>query len=835
MISGKLKSAVLIDIVTQIKNYIISNYDASSFTPAVEKFLAEVQQNRNVLSDLGEMKQTLDALKSNRQICLQYLQQLNLLKSKMSFGKEKIAVHLEFNWKDTLKNSNCKSMNINFEIYNVLFNLATIYLNIARMESVEAAGTDDAKLKEAIKSYQYAAGIYDKIKNEIAQCVPEKEIPNDLKPNYMTYCSCLCIAYAQKNLITVAENKKTSPSLLAQLCKGVEDMYKNAALIAKEKPLCKLLGDQYIYYINNRCNYHEALTYSKLRDEAMNNFNKKGDGYGICITYQGALVQALSNNEKELKKIKYPLPKDSLILAKEQQLGAEMLDKNNVYRNPCPELEVLPKALQKIMANPAMPPDYKDNVEDSRELDALIPREVRQMIEQYKAKMMDFISEQLNQYENEDTVNQFLSSLGLPASLETVLSSGNISDSLWRNISEVQSRGGTMYLNNLMQNLSKLPGEIKNRIEQSENLIKNEDAEDQKLRQQYGTKWNRRQSSDLNGNYINTLNDYKNKLQQAMGCDQSTINDIQNNLKYFDLLSLSREALDQKIPHRVDANAIKQCKEASDLRTEMDNLENEKNKAMEVIAKIFSSLNDDNVAAQFIQVIQKKTTENTIFDQNKAEYMTKFNELGQISNNIRNIKVNVQNKNEIFLRAKNDKFKPDPANEQFFTDLNNYVQLFRTKEQQLRQGLDFYKKFDQKMNELNRNISDFLMARDMDKNELIRYIMNPQGANQGYKENKDYDQDRGFNGLWDFTKQAANNLIGFGANIYNNIYNNRNQPRPQVQPQQQNYNNNNNYNQPPKVIPPSNYYQNQPGYGQQPGYEQQPYGQPPQAGYQGGY
>jgi hypothetical protein len=479
------------------------------------------------------------------------------------------------------------------------------------------------------------------------------------------------------------------------------------------------------------------------------------------------------------------------------------------------------------MANPAMPPDYKDNVEDQRELDALIPREVRQMIEQYKAKMMDFISQQLNQYENEDTVTQFLSSLGLPASLETVLSSSSISDSLWRNISDVQSRGGTMYLNNLMQNLSKLPGEIKNRIEQSENLIKNEDAEDQKLRSQYGTKWNRRQSSDLNGNYINTLNDYKNKLQQAMQCDQNTINDIQNNLKYFDLLSLSREALDQKIPHRVDSNAIKQCKEAADLRAEMDNLENEKNKAMEVISKIFASLNDDNVAAQFIQVIQKKTTENSIFDQNKAEYMTKFNELGNISNNIRNIKVNVQNKNEIFLRVKNDKFRPDPANEQFFNDLNNYVQLFRTKEQQLQQGLNFYKKFDQKMNELNRNISDFLMARDMDKNELIRYIMGGgQGGNQGYKENKDYDQDRGFQGVWDFTKQAAGNIFGaIGKNIYNNVYGNREPPKQQ----NQNYNNN---NYPPKVVPPSNQfnYQNQ-GYGQpNQGYGQpnQGYGQPNQ-------
>ena len=795
MISGKLKSAVLIDIVSQIKNYIISNYDASSFTPSVEKFLAEVQQNRNVISDLGDVKQNLDTLKSNRQICLQYLTQLNLLKSKMSFGKEKIAVHLDFTWKDTLKNSNFSSMNINFEIYNVMFNLATIYLNIARMESVEAAGTDDVKLKEAIKSYQYAAGLFDKIKNEITQCVSDKELSNDLRPNYMTYCSCLCIAYAQKNLITVAENKKTSPSLLAQLCKGVEDMYRNASLIIKEKPLSKLLGDQYIYYINNRVNYHEALTYSKLRDDALNTFNKKGEGYGVCITYQGAVVQALMNNEKELKKIKMPLPKDSLVLAKEQQLGSDMLDKNKVYRNPCPELANLPKALQKIMANPAMPPDYKDNVEDSKELDALIPREVRQMIEQYKAKMMEFITQQLNQYENEDTITQFLNSLGLPSSLETVLSSSNISDSLWRNISDVQSRGGIMYLNNLMKSLQSMPGEIKNRIEQSENLIKNEDAEDQKLRSQYGTKWNRRQSSDLNGNYVNTLKDYKNKLQQAMQCDQSTINDIQNNLKYFDLLSLSREALDQKIPKRVDTNAIKQCKEANDLRAEMDNLENEKNKAMEVIAKIFSSLNDDNVAAQFIQVIQKKTTENTIFDQNKAEYMVKFNELGEISNNIRNIKVNVQNKNEIFLRVKNDKFRPDPANEQFFRDLNNYVQLFRTKEQQLQQGLNFYKKFDQKMNELNRNISDFLMARDMDKNELIRYIMGGgQGGNQGYQENRDYDQDRGFKGVWDFTKQAAGNIVGaIGQNIYNTLYNNDDQNR------QQNYNNNNynnNYNHP---------------------------------------
>ena len=824
MISGKLKSATSIDIISQIKNYIISNYDAASFTPTVEKFLGEVQQNRNVISDLGEVKQTLDSLKSNKQICMHYISQLNLLKSKMSFGQDKLAVHLGFVWRDTLKNSNFNSMNINFELYNVMFNLATIYLNIGRMESVEA-GNDDSRLKEAIKSYQYAAGFFDRIKNEAPLSIPEKELPNDLRPNYMTYCSSLCIAYAQKNLITVAEHKKTSATLLAQLCKGVEDMYKNAQLIAKEKPLCKLLGDQYLYYINNRVNYHEALTFSKLRDEALANFNKKGDGYGICITYQGAVCQCLMANEKEVKKIKVPLPKDTLVLAKEQQNGSDMLEKNKVYRNPCPELENLPRALQKIMANPAIPPEYKDNVEDCRELDALIPKEVRQMIEQYKSKMMDFIAQNLNQYENEDTVTQFLNSLGLPSSLETVLSSSSISDSLWRNISEVQSRGGTMYLNNLIGGLQRMPGEIKNRIEQSENLLKNEEAEDQKLRAQYGTRWNRRQSSDLNGNYMNTLADYKGKLQQAMGCDQNTITDIQNNLKYFELLSMPREILDQRIPHRIDPNSTKQCQEAMELRKEMDVLDAEKNKAMEVIARIFSSLNDDNVAAQFIQVLQKKTTENNILDTNKGTYMNMFNELGEISNNIKNIKANVQSKNEIFLRVRNQKFKPDPQNEQFFRDLDNYVQLFRTKENQLQQGLNFYKKFDQKMNELNRNITDFLMARDMDKNELIRYISVGGGqGNRGYQENKDYDQDRGFNGFWDFTKSVASTVAGFGGQ---NIYQNQQSPPQQIPPSPQ-FNNNNNYGQ-----NQGGYGQNQGGYGPQGGYGQNQggYGQNP--GYQG--
>ena len=211
---------------------------------------------------------------------------------------------------------------------------------------------------------------------------------------------------------------------------------------------------------------------------------------------------------------------------------------------------------------------------------------------------------------------------------------------------------------------------------------------------------------------------------------------------------LSKEQLDNKIPHKVDENVIKNCPEAVDLRKDLDNLESLKNKSMEIINQLFNSLNDDNVAPQFIQVLSKKTTETAVFDQNKAKYMASFNELQSISSQINALKPVIQQKNEIFLKVKSEKFKPDMDNENFFKNLDNYCQLFRQKEIQLQQALNFYKTFNGKLDELNRNVTDFLMARDIDKNQLISSIT--MGSN--YDEKK-VDDNLGGN-YWDFTKKG---------------------------------------------------------------------------------
>ena len=148
------------------------------------------------------------------------------------------------------------------------------------------------------------------------------------------------------------------------------------------------------------------------------------------------------------------------------------------------------------------------------------------------------------------------------------------------------------------------------------------------------------------------------------------------------------------------------------------------------------------------------------------------------------------------------------------------------------------------------------MARDMDKNELIRYISvgGSGGGQGGYQEKKDYDEDRGFNGFWDFTKTALN-VAGFiGQSINNQAYQQAyGQNRQGYQQNQQGYQQTNQgqYNRggnPPNYVPPSpqfgnnnnNYYgQNQGGYGPNQGYGQNQGGYGQNQGYsgynQGGY
>lgn len=123
-------------------------------------------------------------MKKVREVLVQYLSMLNLIKSKMNFGKDEFSIKVEFSWRDVLKNDYWTSYNINYEYFNCMFNLAVASFNLGMSIPLT---DEDIKLKESIKVFQQAAWLFDNIKNELPTYLSQKETPCDLSANYLSY------------------------------------------------------------------------------------------------------------------------------------------------------------------------------------------------------------------------------------------------------------------------------------------------------------------------------------------------------------------------------------------------------------------------------------------------------------------------------------------------------------------------------------------------------------------------------------------------------------------------------------------------------------------------
>jgi hypothetical protein len=83
----------------------------------------------------------------------------------MVFGKDKFCCKLNFDWYDTLKGSHIKSHDIEFELYNCLFNLAILYYCGGLVLAGSEAQTKELR-KESTNNFKKAIYVFNIIKEE---------------------------------------------------------------------------------------------------------------------------------------------------------------------------------------------------------------------------------------------------------------------------------------------------------------------------------------------------------------------------------------------------------------------------------------------------------------------------------------------------------------------------------------------------------------------------------------------------------------------------------------------------------------------------------------------
>lgn len=126
---------------------------------------------------------------------------------------------------------------------------------------------------------------------------------------------------------------------------------------------------------------------------------------------------------------------------------------------------------------------------------------------------------------------------------------------------------------------------------------------------------------------------------------------------------MDREQISNKIPVKTDNSTIKNSEEAKALSAEIENFEKLKALVIELISKIYQTLNDDNIIPQMLQVLQHKTSEVAVFNENKVKYQNMLKELESVQNSVNDSKSQLQKKNEVFLKMKAQASKPNEQNE----------------------------------------------------------------------------------------------------------------------------------------------------------------------------
>ena len=748
MFINKLKTCKVIDLNSKFKEYVIQNYDNASLTEKIKAYFTEINQCRTVMSQMGEVQDNIDQLKQNINIILSYINMLSAVKQKMTFGKESYACKIEFIWTDTIKGSKYSSYNIFFEIYNAMFNLATCYYNLAT--KIGQAATEKLGHKEACNYYKQAMYLYDVIKEEANVKILEKELPLDLFPPHLDYCKNLCEIHGQLEIYYIAtETNAKNFTLRAKLLNVVSDLYRRAKFLSEGPQTKKGTKDELINFFINNAEYYKGLMFKELREESRKKFDTKGEGYGEMLFYQGKFVEALLECQKTIKKCgKLVNPEEfEAMLKKEQNEGANMLDLNNrIYHQRVPQDDeiILEQTNMMSMTLPEglyIRENYEKSKNDEKiycsDLDLLVPKQVKEMINNYKNKMNEFISKNLDLYENDMTIHNFIKELYLPRKLtvrpgeeDLTLPPVEIPIPLWKKLEQVKQMGGPQSLAHIMQGIMNKSNFL---ISELENLLRSleaEDKDDQMLRQQYKEKWIREPSHKLNYKLVQGAQQYIASLNNTRKFDLQENNEIMDNAKYFEELMLPREQLLSKIPKKetLEENEIPEERE---VRESIMKLYELSDKCMHLIRPMFNELNDDsNIVGQFVDVLAKKNTELAIFEKYKEEYQKKFDGLKVLDIEIKNQKNIVNQILQKNIQKIRDKPKPNISQEnaEYFNTLDQYANMYIKKYEKIKKGDNYYNDIYQKVSALIKSGEDWMIKRSDEKNVILGTI---KGAKLG--------------------------------------------------------------------------------------------------------
>ncbi|KAK6459186.1 BRO1-like domain-containing protein [Scheffersomyces xylosifermentans] len=434
---------------------------------------------------------------------------------------------IEFGWYDTLTygpSGPTKSRSLRVEQLNVIFQLGSLYSQLALLESRHT----DEGLKNACSYFQMAAGCFELIasivKKESEDSTSILQIPRDLQRETIECLKYLMLAQAQETIWQKAlGNPSMKDTVIARLSIQTSTYYSQALEDGNKSDYIKL---EWINHMGVKKFHFKAAALYRMSIVSQDIFE-----YGDQVAF---LRAASASCDSALKYKKYVAPfvvedLQGLTTMIKDVLRVAEKDNDLVYLKIVPNEKDLKPIAGVSMVKPTIPEQLSTPTEKRKPIfNELLPYIVIQVAQAFRERQDKFIQEKFVDpiHALNKLFTKFITDRGLPASIDSIQQPENLPDSITQHSQEIVSFGGIQIIEDSITEIRKLAVESRQVLEQCQNRLKLDMDEDEMLRQRQGSQhWGRPRTEEAASQLIERIQKMSNYLEQAKaGDDQVTSN-----------------------------------------------------------------------------------------------------------------------------------------------------------------------------------------------------------------------------------------------------------------------------------------------------------------------
>ncbi|KAJ7773226.1 BRO1-like domain-containing protein [Mycena metata] len=633
--------------------------------------------------------------------------------------------------------------NIAFERAAVLFNLASLYSQLAASEDRSTADG----IKRAIPNYQAAAGTFSYLRSSVLPKLvfpPDldaNEVPLDLSAAFVYGMEWLMLAQAQECWWQNAKLSNYKNPLLAKLAAHTAALYRSAITTIRDAspPIQQLFPSGWLPHIEAKRYHFEAVAQYR---QSLAELEASNYGAELARLEQARIAAKQAYDIARRGKVAPAVLQDvqSLLDTVQKDYARAERDNDLIYHDDVPAASALPpishSAIAKVTVVPGLLNPESVVGPEGPLFAEMIGWGAQEAINIYNDRKQNLVREKITDAVQrlKDEADETLRELNLPSALEALERSAGLPSSLLKKAEEVRLEDGPGKIEASIADVQRLARQDTHILDEAMDILDNEASEDEAMRRDLGV--DRAPSHEANVELVEKERRYRDILTRAAASDETVRAKWDEWEGSIVQLTADEAELEAAVPSstispssRSSAEAAEALKHSRALRVALEALDSLHRSLQDFVRRAQSLADADDIYPQVLSASSglEKLAElkpemfEDVSDAALQKYDKFLEEIRTGEGKQGELLATIESRNEQFLQSRRE----DPsikARENALRSLELSYQKYREIVKNLNEGIQFYNDLAQIFMDFKASCKNWSLHRSSEIHALSRCI-----------------------------------------------------------------------------------------------------------------